>query len=89
MKTYLKWHWAYQWDLSFNPDIKRQAQEIIFLERRMIQVIHLLKKHLGLFSVEKLSLLERIDVKIKKARLGVNLMRNLNLITTFVLANSV
>ena len=46
----------------------------------MIQVIHLLKKHLGLFLVEKLSFLEHIDVKIKKATVGVNLMRNLNLL---------
>ena len=23
-------HWAYQWKMSFNPDITKQAQEIIF-----------------------------------------------------------
>ena len=34
MKTYLKWHWAYQWELSFNPDIKIQAQEIIFSRKK-------------------------------------------------------
>ena len=30
--------WAYQWKMSFNPDITKQAQEIIF-SRKLIQVI--------------------------------------------------
>ena len=32
-------HWAYQWKMSFNPDITKQAQEIIFLESKIIQGI--------------------------------------------------
>ena len=30
---------AYHWKISFNPDVTKQAQEIIFLERKIIQVI--------------------------------------------------
>ena len=85
-------HWAYQWKMSFNPDITKQAQEIIFsrkknntshpslyfnntpIQRKSVQ------KHLGLFLDEKLSFLEHIDEKIKKATVGVNLMRKLNLL---------
>ena len=84
--------WADQWKMSFNPDITKQAQEFIFsrkkndtshsslyfinaqIERQSVQ------KHLGLFLDEKLSFLEHIDVKIKKATVGVNLMRKLNLL---------
>ena len=84
-------HWACQWRMSFNPDITKQAQEIIFLERKIIQVtqaftliIHeyneSVQKHLALFIDEKLSFLEHIVEKIKKATLKVNLMRKLNLL---------
>ena len=31
--------WAYQWKMSFNPDITREARKLFFLERKMIQVI--------------------------------------------------
>lgn len=31
--------WAYQWEMSFNPDISKQAQEIIF-SRKNINVSH-------------------------------------------------
>ena len=42
------------------------------IQRKSVQ------KHLGLFLNEKLSFLEHIDEKIKKATVGVNLMRKLN-----------
>ena len=76
--------------MPFNPDVTKQAQEIIFsrkkndtshpslyfnnaqIQRQSVQ------KHLGLFLDEKLSFLEHIDVKIKKATVGINLMRKLN-----------
>ena len=78
--------------MPFNPDITKQAQEIIFsrkkndtshpslyfnnarLQRQSVQ------KHLGLSLDEKLSFLEHIDVKLKKATVGVNLMLKLNLL---------
>ena len=25
--------WAYQWKMSFNPDVSKQAQEVIFSKR--------------------------------------------------------
>ena len=78
--------------MSFNPDITKQAQENTFcrkkndtshpslyfnnarIERQSVQ------KHLALFFDEKLSFLEHIDVKIKKATVGFNLMCKLNLL---------
>ena len=75
-------HWSYQWKISFNPDITKQAQEIIFswkknntshpslyfnntrIQRQSAQ------KHLGLLLDEKLSFLEHIDERIKKAAVG-------------------
>ena len=27
-------HWAYQWKMLFNPDISKQAQEIIFSRKK-------------------------------------------------------
>ena len=72
--------------MSFNPDITKQAQESIFsrkkndtshpslyfknarIQRQSVQ------KYFGLFLDEKLPFLEHIDVKIKKATVGVNLM---------------
>ena len=85
-------HSTYQWKMSFNPDITKQAQEIIFSRKKnntshpslyfddiRIQ-LQSVQKHLGLFLDEKLSFLEHIDEKIKKAIVGVNLMRKLNLL---------
>ena len=78
--------------MSFNPDISKQAQAIIFswkksntshpslyfnntpIQRKSVQ------KYLGLFLDEKLSFLEHIGKKVKKATVGVNLMRKLNLL---------
>ena len=78
--------------MSFNSDITKQAQEIIF-SRKKNYTTHPSsyfnntpvqrksdQKHLGLFLDEKLSFLEHIDEKIKKATVGVNLMRKLNLL---------
>ena len=31
--------WAYQWKMSFNPDITKQAQEIIFSRKKKKKVI--------------------------------------------------
>ena len=77
--------------MSFNPNIAKQAQEIIF-SRKKIDTSHpslyfnnarihrqSVQKHLGLFLDEKLAFLEHIDVKIKKATVGINLMCKLNL----------
>ena len=84
--------WGYQWKMLFNQDITKLSQEIIFLERKIIQVIqvytlimheynaNLFKNILFYFLDEKLSFWEHIAVKIKKSTIGVNLMRKLNLL---------
>ena len=47
------------------------------------------QRYLGLFLDEKLSLLEHIDIKTKKVRIGVKLIRKLkSFITKFVLAGN-
>ena len=83
---------GYQWKMSFNPEIKKQAQEIIFSQKKNDTSHPSLyfnnariqrqsaQKHLGLFLYDKLSFLEHVDVKIKKATFGVNLMRKLDLL---------
>ena len=78
--------------MSFNPDIKKRAQEISFSQKKnnsshpglyfnnaRIQR-QTVQKHLSLLLEEKLSFFEYIDVKIRKAKAGVNLMRKLNLL---------
>ena len=85
-------HWAYQWKMLFNPYITKQAQEIIFSRKKYNESHPSLyfnnttiqrksaQKHRGLFFDEKLSFLDHIDEKIKKATVGVNVMRKLNLL---------
>ena len=59
--------WAYQWKMSFNPDISKQAQEVIF-SKKNVNVSHsllyfnrtpvmccLYQKHLGVYLDKKLS----------------------------------
>ena len=78
--------------MPFNPDVKNQAQEIIF-SRKKNDTSHTssylnnsqiqqrsVQKHLGLVLDGKFSLLEYVDIKIKKATVGVNFMCKLNLL---------
>ena len=73
-------YWTYQSKMSFNSDITKQAQEIIF-SRKENNTIHpslyfnntpiqrkSVQKHLGLFLDEKLSFLEHTDEKISNSR---------------------
>ena len=85
--------------MSFNPDITKQAQEIMSF-RKKNDTIHpslyfnnvriqrqFVKKHLALFLNENLSFLELIEANIKKVTVGDSLMPKLNLFfTMFVLA---
>ena len=32
-------HWAYKWKMNFNPDLSKQAQEVIFF-RKTVKVSH-------------------------------------------------
>ena len=83
--------WAYQWKMSFNPDVSKQAQEVVF-SRKGITTIHAtvyfnndpvirenFQKHLGLFLDSKLNFSGHINEKIKKANKGINVIRKMNL----------
>ena len=71
--------------MLFNPDITKQAQIIfswkkndtsdssLYFNNTWIQWKSV-QKHFGLFLDEKLSFLEHIDEKIRKATVRVNLM---------------
>ena len=78
--------------MPFNPDVKNQAQEIIF-SRKKNDTSHTssylnnsqiqqrsVQKHLGLVLDGKFSLLEYVDIKIKKATVEVNFMCKQNLL---------
>ena len=81
--------------MSFNPDITKLAQEIIFSRKRNYTSYSSLyfnnariqrqsvQKHLGHFLGKKFSFLEHIDLKINKTTAGVNLMRKLNLLLPY------
>ena len=69
-------HWAYEWKLTFNPDLSKQAQEVIF-SRKTVKISHrsltfntvpvartTCQKHLGLYLDEKLSFFNHINAKI-------------------------
>ena len=87
--------------MSFNQDITKKAQDIIFSWKKndtcypslyfnnaQIQQ-QSVQEHLGLFLDEKSLLLEHIDVKIRKATVGLNLISKpkIQIITMFVFAN--
>ena len=84
--------WAYQWKMSFNIDVSKQAQEVIFSRKKNIGnhiavFFHNLpiyrkptQKHLGLLLDEKLNSSEYINEKLKKVTKSINLLRKLNLI---------
>ena len=65
--------WAYQWKMSFHPDINKQALEVYFSQRRAKSlpppiifsnnnvVNSPCRKHLGLVLDSKLSFIEHVD----------------------------
>ena len=72
-------HWAYKWKMNFNPDLSKQAQEVIF-SRKTVKVSHpsdtfntvpvactSCQKHLGLYLDEKVNFHDHINAKIFKA----------------------
>ena len=72
--------WAFQWKLEFNPDINKQATEILFSCRNSKKthpklyfngnevVKHTDQKHLGLIIESNLSFKRHIFDKISKAK---------------------
>ena len=73
--------WAYQWKMIFNPDVSKQAQEVVF-SRKGITTNHVyfnndpatrenFQKHLGLFLDSKLNFSDHINEKIKNFLLTI------------------
>ena len=81
--------WPYRWKISFNSDVSKQAQEVIFSRQKNIGnhpavffnnlPINRSQKHLGLLLDEKLNFSEHINEKLKKVTKSINLLRKLNL----------
>ena len=82
-------NWAHQWKISFNPDPKKQAQEVNF-SRKRVKDCHASvffnetvverstnQKHLGIDLDEKLDFNARIKEKISKAKRGISIIKKL------------
>ena len=81
--------WAYQYKMSFNPYISKQAQEVIFSKRAQklfhstvlfnnIPVQHsTVQKHLGVYLDEKLNFNTHITEKIGNASKGIGVIKKL------------
>ena len=77
--------------MSFNPDVSKQNQEVIFPRKKNISNHPVVffnnlsinrkstQKHLGLLLDEKLKFSEHINAKLKKVTESINLLRKLNL----------
>ena len=83
-------HWAYKWKMYFNPDLSKQAQEVIF-SRKTVKVSHpsitfntvpvactACQKHLGLYLHEKLNFHDHINAKILKVNKGIGIIKRLS-----------
>ena len=82
---------VYQCKISFNPDVSKQAQEVIFSRKKNINNDSIVffnnlpinrkstQKHLGLLLNEKLHLSEHVNEKHKKVNKIINLLRKLSL----------
>ena len=81
--------WAYQCKMSFNPDITKPAQEVIFPQKsnkidhpkvyfNHAPVAHTnCHKHLGMYLDGKVNFLQQIKEKISKANRGIGVIRKL------------
>ena len=84
------YHWTYKWKMNYNPDLSKQAQEVIFF-RKTVKVSHpsitfntvpvahtAYQKHLGLYLDEKLNFHDYINAKILKANKGIGIIKRLS-----------
>ena len=81
--------WAYQWKMCFNPDPTKQAEEILFSQKRRSPVHPPLyfnnfevkrvsdHKHLGLVLDSKLSFVKHINETVASARKGIGIIKHL------------
>ena len=87
--------WANQWKMQFNPDITKQAIEIILSQKRSCKPNHpplsfngipvkreTDTKHLGFILDDRLSFRKHINEKIKKAKTGIGLLKFLSRYTS-------
>ena len=82
--------WAHQWKMQFNPDLNKQAQEVIFSRKTTkssypqvffndIPVSCLsFQKHLGIYLDEKFNFNHHIGEKITKAMKGIGVIKRLS-----------
>ena len=83
-------NWTHQWKILFNPEVTKQAQEVIF-SRKSQKVTHPTvylnnspvtwsssQKHLGIHLDEKLNFIHHIKEKISKANIGIGVIKKLN-----------
>ena len=81
--------WAHKWKMIFNPDISKQAQEVVF-SRKTDKVNHMPltfnaisvaqtshQKHLGLYLDEKLNFNHHIKEIIFNVNIGVGILGSL------------
>ena len=86
--------WAYKWKMLLNPDLTKQAPEVIF-SRKNIKTNHPIayfneapvahttcQKHLGMHLDEKLNFNHPINEKIAKANKGIGIFHKLAIIKT-------
>ena len=79
----------YKWEILFNPDPKKPAQEVLFSRKTRIEnhpTISLnnipverttFQKHLGLIFDEKLNFKQHVDSAISKVNKGISVIRKL------------
>ena len=82
--------WAYQWKMSFNPDVSKQAQEVVFSHKshkladppvifNNVPVKRCsIQKHLVIHLDEKLNFNLHVIEKITKANKGIGVIKKLN-----------
>ena len=82
--------WAYQWKVSLNTDISKQAQEVTFSEenvntshpllyfKRTLVIDFLHQKHLAVYLDQKLSFHKYMKEIITKASKGIGIIKKLN-----------
>ena len=81
--------WAYNWKMSFNPDPKKPAQEVLF-SRKNSNITHPIihfnnvqvqranqQRHLGIILDEKLNFKSHIDKVLTKASKGIAVIKRL------------
>ena len=54
--------WAYKWKMSFNPDLNKQTQEVIFFNNALVVCANW-QKSLGMFLDESLNFSYHIKEK--------------------------